>query len=239
MEQGIVVTSANGRVAEQERAAVVAANTGWRQVERRGALPALMARETAALAYVVGRAAEQVTDGQARLQVERGLLHAKESTGDAHPLIRALGPVRTVLDGTLGLAGDALHIAAVTGATVLAAEASPVVYELVSSGLARLEHPAAKRIAVHHCTAGALYAQHPAVDVVFLAPMFVTPAKAAPGYALFRRIADHRPVRIETWANCGTRVVVRVEKHQAAPFAGMERLRGKAVDYWISLPRAE
>lgn len=209
-------------------------------VRRRGALPALLTAQGADLAYVVGRDAEWVQDARGKLGVDVGLLHAKVANGPHHPLIRALGPVRRVLDGTLGLAGDALHIAAATGAVVEGSEASPWVAELTRAGLAGLSTSrwadAAARVRPHAATSEALAERVGPVDAAFVAPMFETPARAAPGFEIFRRIADHRPIDDATWAALraiAPRIVVRVEKGAGAPMSDMERLAGRAVDYWV------
>lgn len=209
-------------------------------MERRGSLLKVLDTNKAELAYVVARSGDSIQSRTSRLSVDVGLLHAKVASGANHPLIRALGPVGRVLDGTLGLAGDALHIRAATGAEVVGAEASPWVAELVASGLSRLADgkwaEAAAGIVVHKGPSSEAMSAHGPFDAVFIAPMFIEPAAAAPGYELFRAIADHRPIDDTTWAAaraCAPRVVVRVEKGAEAPFAGTTLLRGKAVDYWI------
>ncbi len=209
-------------------------------MERRCSLDALLDETGAPAVYVVSRRGERLQGRASRLEVHEGLLHAKVARGAAHPLIRALGPVRTVLDGTLGLLGDALHIAAVTGASVHGAELSPWVAELAEAGLVRLRRSrwgeAAKRITLHRCAAAELAGRLGRVDAVFLAPMFERPAKAAPGFELFRHIADPRPLDVVTYRAAravAERVVIRVERGSPPPFPGMERIAGKAVDYWI------
>lgn len=232
----VVTTSVRVTDALIARAQEVAARCGAPFVRRRGAIDTVLAGHP--LAYVVAREREHLTDGSGVLAVDAGLLHAKIAAGANHPLIRAVGPASHVVDCTLGLAGDALHLAAVLGARVTATEASPVVYSLAEAGLAR---PDAKWADA----AGRITARwSPAVDVlrevradaVFVAPMFETPARAAPGYALFRAVADHRPFDAATVAAaqaCAPRVVVRVEKGAPAPGDGWAALPGKAVDYWV------
>jgi hypothetical protein len=236
----VVTTGARGTSAERARADEVAARTGGRRVERRGSLDRVLRDHDADLAYVVARNGETLQSRDERLGVDVGLLHAKVASGARHPLIRALGEVQTVVDGTLGLAGDALHIRAATGARVLGAEASPWVAELVSAGLRGLAggrwSDVAAGIAVHPGSSHALLERVGPVDAVFIAPMFTAPAAAAPGYGLFRRIADHRVVDDATWSAAravAARVVVRVEKGERAPFPDMTPLAGKAVDYWV------
>lgn len=232
MEPGIVVGPSRGGM--EDRVDQVSTSTGWPAVERRGALGALLAQHGVGLAYVAARDGDRVTDGRTTLRVERGLLHAKRAAGTSHPLMRAIGPAKRVLDGTLGLAGDALHLA--TRYQVVGAEVSPVVACLVEDGLARLGVPEAERVQLQRGSARRVFEAHGPFDAVFLAPMFTKPAAAAPGYDVFRRLADHRPLDIEWWSRCPVPVVVRVEKGTAAPWPGMHALPGKAVDYWITRP---
>lgn len=232
----LVTTSSKGTPTAIHRAETLSRRFGIPYVPRRGPLhPLLKGR----MAYLVERSKESVTDGVRKLFVDVGLLHAKVASGDRHPLIRALGGCDTVIDGTLGLAGDALHLAAVLGADVHAAELSPVVRELAIDGLARLSSgkwaDVASRIVVHEGSAHDLCGSMRA-DAVFLAPMFTAPAAAAPGYDLFRSIADHQICDAATLAEAkraADRVVVRVEKGGPAPGPDMTALRGKAVDYWV------
>lgn len=232
MTAGIIVASANAGDAVQNRVTEVSSNTGWPAVERRGSLARVLREHGADLAYVVAVGGEWVTDGQRRLSVERGLLHAKVDAGERHPLLRAVGAGHRVLDGTLGLAGDALHLAAL-GRDVVGAEVSPVVFELVTAGLQRLEVPAAARIRPVRGAAREIYDAYGPFDVVFLAPMFEAPARAAPGFELFRDVADHRPFDAAKWADIEARLVIRVEKGVVAPIDGMTSIPGKAVDYWV------
>lgn len=240
---GVVTTSVRVTPALLARAQQVARTTGAPFVERRGSLARLLESTGAELAYVVGRDGESIQTAGGRLRVDVGLLHAKVASGARHPLVRALGPVESVVDGTLGLAGDALHISAATGARVYGAEASPWVAELVSAGLSGLRDSrwldVVDRISVHPGTSLELLQSLDAVDAVFIAPMFIVPAAAAPGYPLFRAVADHRPIDDELYALAcarAKRVVVRVEKGMEAPFQGMHLLQGKAVDYWMNAP---
>ncbi|MCA9568617.1 MAG: class I SAM-dependent methyltransferase [Myxococcales bacterium] len=200
----------------------------------------MLATHESDLAYVVAGDGESLQGPSGRLRVDVGLLHAKVAAGAEHPLIRALGPVRRVLDGTLGMAQDALHIAAVTGAVVEGAEASPWVAQLVSAGLRGLEgsrwSDAAGRIRVHAMPSVELASRVEPVDAVFCAPMFETPARAAPGFPLFREVADPRPLddaTFDAFLRIGRRLVVRVEKGAPPPRPGMLAVPGKAVDYWV------
>ncbi len=226
---------------------MVGERCGLPVVERRGSLARIQREHGVDWIYVVARDRESVTDGNARLHVDAGLLHAKRASGRAHPLITALlGPdhrgaqLTRVFDGTLGLAGDALHLAAVLACEVVAAEASPVVFSLAEAALADPD-PSFADAAQHirpvlGLAEHVLKAEGP-FDAVFLAPMFETPALAAPGYPVFRRLADHRPLdaaTLDAARAAAPRVVVRWEKGGAPPEpSGWEAVPSKAVDYWV------
>lgn len=128
-----------------------------------------------------------------------------ENGQQAEDVIVRLGELRAgdvVVDGTLGLAADALVCARAVGPTgrVLGAEASLPIYALVSEGLR--PDPRSAPIEVRHATAHALLRSLPArsADVVTLDPMFDRPRKAAPGFAVLRRHAVHAPLDAETLA---------------------------------------
>lgn len=217
------------------RARLVAGRCGCPYVERTGALPE-------GLFYVVERGAERVTDGRDRLTVDVGLLHAKVASGSAHPLIRAMGPATRVFDGTLGLAGDALHLAAALGAEVVASEAGPAVYSLAEAGLAGLAQgrwaEVAARIRPVFGHSAEVLPREGAFDAVFLAPMFEVAARAAPGWSLFRSLAVMGELDAATLVAAraaAPRVVVRVPKGARAPeITGWTAVPGGAVDYWVA-----
>lgn len=235
MQTELVVCACANPTPDVRRRAVALSRAFGVACVRRDAVP------TGALAYVVGRDAEWLTDGADRLRVDVGLLHAKAAAGADHPLIRAVGPARRVFDGTLGLAGDALHLAEALGAEVVASELSPAVFALVGSALPRLAASrwagAAGRVRPMLGPAAEVVRREGPFDCAFFAPMFESPARAAPGYALFRRVAVHLPLDAETLEAARSvcpRVVVRVERGGPSPEPdGWERLPGKAVDYHV------
>jgi len=166
------------------------------------------------------------------------MLRARLQSGCEHPLIRAIGPAAHVVDGTLGLAGDALHIAAALCCDVTGIEGSPVIYSLLEEGLPRLGRhlEAANRISIHHGEASERLGQLPPADAVFLAPMYTHPRAAAPGFELLRRVALHNPFTEALLAaahRIAPRVVLKVDRN-APPVPGTTtRLRGRAVDYLV------
>jgi hypothetical protein len=236
-----VTTSTHPNPSTVQRARQVAARCGVPFVERRGSIARLRANHGVAWVYVVARDREIVTDGTTALQVDPGLLHAKRAAGTAHPLIRALSGssgVARVFDGTLGMAGDAAHIAAVLGCEVVASEASAIVFSLTEFALrSGVFGEAGHRIRPVLGAASDVLGAAGTFDAVFLAPMFESPARAAPGYPVFRALADHRVLdasTLERARRAAPRVVVRVEKHQGPPEPkGWRAVPGKAVDYWV------
>ncbi len=250
----VVTTSERPRATQRARAAGVAARCGVAYVPRRGGLDALLRASGAEVAYVVGRRIESLTDGRERIAVHAGLTRTRLRAGDAHPLLRAVAPrgrgsVRRVFDGTLGLAQDALHLAAALDADVVGTEASPVVYALLEEGLPRLAREvdaavacAAARVRAIPGACADVLAEVPAqaYDAVYLSPMFVAPRGAPPGYELFRAIAVHDALDARTVARAlraAPRLVVKGLAGDPPP----EALRhydpicvpGKAVDFWV------
>jgi hypothetical protein len=200
--------------------------------------------------YLVGRAREELWSPTARIHVHEGLTLARAHAGVDHPLIRALAPsgrATRIADGTLGLAQDALHIAATLGASILASEISPVVYSLCEEGLARLAtasrvSEAARRIEIRLGPCAEVLATEPSdsLDAVLLAPMFVNPDRAPPGYDAFRGAARHSPVdaaTLEQALRVAPRVVVKARPGEPIPPAlqhhSRSQIDGKALQYWV------
>jgi hypothetical protein len=200
-----LIITTGGRPDEvlETRGRAVAEACGVPYVARRGRSMARLKRDhEAELVYVVGHDKERLDDGIRSLFVHEGLLRARLAGGMAQPLIRAVTdgqPARRIVDGTLGLAIDALHLAAATGAEVLGIEAVPAIHALSVSGLPRLAAgglEAAGRVepvlGLNHERLATLPTDH--ADAVFLAPMFDAPAAAAPGWDLLRPLACYDPV---------------------------------------------
>lgn len=132
--------------------------------------------------------------GMAELRIKRVL------AGEHEPLV-ALGEVKpgdSVLDGTLGLARDALVFAA-AGAQVTGLEGQPLVAAFCEAGLAVIEGAAgevAHRVKVVHARYPEFLAHAAAksFDVVYLDPMFTDEVQMPPEYELFRMLADATPL---------------------------------------------
>ena len=222
---------------QRRRAEVVAARCGVPVVRRR-ALSGLI--EAHGTVYVVGRAREALHSSGGAIHVHRGLLAQKSAAGRAHPLIRALAPPGShptrVVDGTLGLAEDALHIASILRCRVDAIEAVPAVYSLAESGLQRLADvlPAARDLRLHLAETESWLSEQATAscDAVFLAPMFAKPEAAAPGYASFRSVARHAPMTSrlveEALRVARDRVVVKLAAAQEIPAFLADYLRERA-----------
>src|SRR5690606_10227644 len=122
---------------------------------------------------------------QGALFVNPGLFYYRRKDAARQPLLRALtppgaSPLCSLLDGTLGLAHDALFLAHALDIDIDGVEASPVLCELLRDGLGRLaaHHRGyarpASRIRVTHAEAAAHLASLPddAYDAITLDPMF-------------------------------------------------------------------
>lgn len=203
--------------------------------------------------YVVGRTQDAIFGPDGRLVWGEGLLKLRCSVGRSHPFIRAIAPPASepldrVLDATLGMGQDALHLSAILGVRVEGIEASPLLAAWTKSGLERLTQdarwgPAAARVTVHTGLAQALLTQRPekSVSVVYLDPMFETPLDASPGFRGFRRWAHPGSLDLDLMRAAirvaSRRVVVKRSwrDHRTPPvFEGIHvhrSVRGKAVDY--------
>ena len=226
----IVTTSDKPGPDQIARAERVAARCDVPYERRRGA--------PTGFAYVVGRNRDELRDGAASLTVHEGMLHARLQAGQDHPLIRAIGPAVHVVDGTLGLAGDALHISAVLGCKVTGIEGSPAIYSLLEEGIPRLAKTLApaRRIVLLLGEATATLAGIGSADAVFLAPMYDRARAATPGFELLRRVAVHDPFTprmLEQAHRIAPRVVLKVDRGAPEVEGTTARIRGKSVDYVV------
>lgn len=247
----IVTTGGRPTPALTERGQHVAAACQVPFVPRRGrSMVRLKADHEAELVYIIGHDKERLDDGRRSLFVHEGLLKARLAGGMGQPLIRAVTGGHTaerVVDGTLGLAIDALHLAAATGAQVLGIEAVPAIHALCVSGLPRLAAEglqAAGRVTpvlgLNHERLAALPDDH--ADAVFLAPMFDAPAAAAPGWDLLRPLACYEPVgeRVVSEAlRVAPRLAVKLAPSDRVPDAIAARdpewIHGRSVRYAVVL----
>ena len=200
------------RAEHQKRAAILAARFLCPFLQRKG-LEALQREHGVDAFYVVGVEHEglRLATGAVTF-VQPGLLKTKLGEGRRHPLIRAVTgdfrsddhgdcddvDVGSVFDATLGLAGDALHVASVLESVVITGnEGAPVMHALLQEGLPRLAREpltaAAARIHLPahagDSTAALRALPDDSVDVVMLDPMMRRPLKAAPTFDLVRYFA--------------------------------------------------
>ncbi len=241
-----ITTTARASTKLEARARLIAARCGVSFVRRTAKLLSLLAERNCELAYVVRRDREELRTRDASLFVHPGMVALKRATGPEHPFIRAVqvhGAVRRVVDATIGMAGDALHVAAELGVPVVGIEASPVVYSMLEEGLLRLAKDdnevgrAAALVTVHHQRAAvALSAMADgSTDVVLLDPMFDSPRAAAPGFELLRRVAYAEPsedLLVEARRVASSHVVVKHPKRSTYP-ACDACINGKAVRYLV------
>jgi len=234
----------------------VARDLGVPFEERRGLSLSRLRRECGAeLLYVLKDGRDEVTDGDEQLFVHPGLFYLKVLDGVDHPLVRAVSPaqgqaVSRIVDATMGLASDALHMACVLEAEVVGIEVSPVLGALLEEGLARLASGGkwaggASRVelrkggAVDHLSAMG----DGAADVVYLDPMFEAPRGRTPAYGLFRSLAIKDALSPELVAQAvrvaARRVVLKVPGGAPAPSVEVpapgwnRRVRGQAVDHLV------
>ena len=263
----VVTTAEDPAPALVARAELVAARCRAPYLPRGPTIARLRRRAGARLAYVVGRDGDRLETAEGRLSAHPGLLRNKLRAGRAHPLLRAVAPVgpggaqaaapppTRVIDATLGLAQDALHLAAALDCQVLGLEASPALYSLLEEGLprvARLPVPGAAaaanvtpRLGDARSLLGTMVAssQGPVAEVVFLDPMFEVPRRAQPGWDLLRLVAHDAPLDGATleaaFHAARLRVVLKVAAGAPAPAAvsalGVQptRVSGKALDYLV------
>jgi len=257
VERLIATTTGGGERAAVARAREVASRCGLTYVPRRDSVARLLRAHDAAGAYVVGPTRAELRVGGERLTVHPGTLRIAIHRGALHPLARAVAPpgaapVREVIDATLGLAKDAVHLAAVLGCRVVGLERSRLLVCLAEDGLARMAaerrpwSAGAGRVEVVEADATGHLAGRPdaSVDVVYLDPMFPTPRKAAYGFDLLRRLAWPEPLTAgllgEALRVARGRVVLKVPRGAQAeemtpdPAVWTGRVEGTDLDYLIA-----
>lgn len=136
------------------------------------------------------------TPGMARVRIKRIALGQQED--DVILRLCELKAGDSVLDATLGLAGDAQVMAYKAGPTgrVIGVEASLAMFALVSEGLKAM----GSTIDVRHGSSLEVLRAMPAgsVDCVVIDPMFERPKKSSPAFEMLRRFAVHEPLERET-----------------------------------------
>ncbi|NCG18203.1 MAG: class I SAM-dependent methyltransferase [Rhodobacterales bacterium] len=245
-----VTTSVNAGQTQHDRAQQIVDRCGAQRMALTGtrAVAALAPEDTL---YMVGRSRDELRNATDTLFVNQGLLKSRLHSGANHPLIRALNdgkPVTRVIDGTLGLGGDGLHIAGALSCEVIGIEASPAMFCLLEEGLARM---ATDRPPVSECAAAIqlirgdcakIMATFPNdhADAVLLAPMYDSPDKAAPGFQLLRSVAVYDPLSREQLLEglrVAPRVVIKWPGGEPPPpamgaFANTACIEGQRVNYW-------
>lgn len=231
---------------EQARAEQLAERLGAVLLRRRTSLAPLLA--DGGLVYVVGQEKDELRGGDARLTVNEGLLRSRLRSGPFHPMVAFLKGARRVVDGTLGLAGDALHLSGALGCEVIGVEISPILHALLEEGLPRLARSPRPEVAdaasrVRPVLGDSLEVLRSmasdAADGVLLAPMYPSPDKAAPGFELLRAVADHHPLREEHVVEAlrvAPRLVVKWPPGLEPPAALLGRAApsgGGRVEYWL------
>ncbi len=224
----------------QRRAAALAARFSCPLLQRRG-LEGLAAQHEVDAFYVVSVEHEGIRLPRGAVTfVQPGMIKTKVGEGRRHPLIRAVAgdfddderegaPVESVLDGTLGLAGDALHVATVLDVDVHGSEGSTVMHALLEEGLPRLANDpltaAARRITLPEQATDTLTLLRAlpddSVDVVMLDPMMRRPLKSAPTFDLVRFYAVSTPATpallLEARRVARRRVVLKLARGIALP----------------------
>jgi len=200
----IVTTAASGDPTEARE---IAEKFGLRAQERanrtlyqllrdaNGAPVLVLARRRADL-YEAGRVF-RATAGMAFLRVLRA------QKGEPDPLATWLRAGDEVLDATLGLGGDALVAAQITGARLVALERDGLLGAFSQATLRRLPGHGgepARRIELRHADHREFLQRQPgnSFDVVLLDPMFRRAGDAGPLFELLRAHADHAPLEAAT-----------------------------------------
>lgn len=251
----VITTSARPTPQQEERARLLAQRLGAPYRERDRTVQRMRREMGLELAYIVRRDREELQDPEHQLFLHPGMFFLKRKDGLEHPLLRAISPTGeapgVVVDATLGMGGDAIHVASMLRPQrLLGLEQSPALYSLLEEGLPRLVaagrgwSQGAARIEPRFGDARTLLAQMEprSADVVYLDPMFETPLEASTGFTLLRRVAVSDPLdEALLAAACRVarqRVVLKLPG-QALPPVALEglpwnrRVRGRAVDYAV------
>ncbi len=252
----VVTTSLSPGPELVDRARAVALRCQAPFVPRRRGLAQWLSQDDVEMVYVITADREELRDSEGAIFVHEGMLKLKRSVGFDHPLLRAVQPeagekVLKVIDATLGLAQDALHMSEMLEVQVLGFEASPVVATLVEGGLSRIIRrssrwrAAAERISVsaEESIEGLQRLPEDSVPVVYLDPMFDLPMRAQPGYSIFRKCALPSPLN-ESLIKAAlrvakARVVVKVQMGRTMPQIEVpppgfnRRVCGKVIDYLV------
>jgi 16S rRNA (guanine1516-N2)-methyltransferase len=205
---GVTVSGRAGPEAvAQARQRALAWGLPWFERPAQGGLEPLLAGAVKAL-LVYGGTGWVLRDAQGQLGCSPGMARVRIKrllTGvQMEDFLVRLGELRPgdqVVDGTLGLAADALVCAHVVGPAgrVVGIEASRALFLLVSEGLAPGRSPQACPIEVRFGDALEVLGTMPAgsADCVYLDAMFARPRKGAPTFEMLRRFAHPVPLSQE------------------------------------------
>lgn len=184
-----------------------AAEWGLPLIDRplKGSLATVLAEHADAL-LVLGGEGWTLTDAAGAIGFSPGMARVRIkrlAAGQADDVLVRLCELKAgdvVLDGTLGLAADALvceHLVGPTG-RVIGVEASRALFLLVREGLRR----AGSKIEVQHGTALEVLRRQPSasVDCVILDPMFDRPKRSSEAFDMLRRFAVHEPLGADALA---------------------------------------
>jgi 16S rRNA (guanine1516-N2)-methyltransferase len=205
-QDALVTTAPSGDPAEARE---LAARFGLRAEPRAGRTVQELLREAngAPVLVLASRRADLHERGQTyRATVGIAFLRLlRVEKDETDPLIEhaALKPGDSVLDATLGLGGDALVCAQVTGAPVTGLELDATVAAFTQASLRRLPRQAGEAARLIHITRAdhrEWLRRQPAgsFDVVLLDPMFRRAGDAAPLFELLRAHAEHSPLDAHT-----------------------------------------
>jgi len=201
-EDAMVTTAPSGDPAEARE---LADRFGLRAEPRAGRTVQELLRQAkgAPVLVLASRRADLHERGRTyRASVGMAFLRLRRLTmGETDPLVEhaALKPGDSVLDATLGLGGDALVCAQVTGAAVTGLELDPTIAAFTQAALRRLPRQAreaARLVQVVRADHRKWLEEERAgsFDVVLLDPMFRRAGESGPLFELLRTHGDHSPL---------------------------------------------
>lgn len=206
-------------------------------------------RDRGAPALLVGRDHLRIAVGEARFRWHPGLLHTRLEAGWTHPLVRAMDLQRgdRVLDSSLGLGTDAMFLARMCEAPVVAIEAVPAIALMTAEGLGRVG--ANVRVVIADGTAFMRGLPDDSFDIVQGDPMFPPGTGVTHSLAGIRSLARHAPLS-RAWLEQARRVArKRVVIRDVDPGDALEALgcpevlrvgRGRPrYGVWRSEPRSD
>lgn len=248
--QGIVTTSSNPSDDLRIRARAYASIISWPYIERdancKTLLNELLTKEPFLPQLIVGKERLFVIVGDERFYYHPSMSklrieNLKQGKGDTLLEILDLKPGDTVLDGTLGLASDALVIAysLFPDIKVIGLEASPLLALLVREGLANLEKTepslsiASQAIEVISGNSLDYLKQQKdkSIDVIYFDPMFRHTKRASSSAEILRRLGNPSPIStslIVEASRVARRKVVLKERRLSQEFSrlGFKEIRG-------------